>query len=322
MNRLTHALTAVALSIAAQHICAQAYPAKPIRVVVPFAAAGPADIQSRWLAARLTTDLGKQVLIDNRGGAGGIVGTQAVTGSPADGYTLLFASVGALTVAPYVVEKMPYNPKQDLTPVVRVVTAPCVLVTGPKARYGTLAELVSYAKANPGKLTYASAGSGTTTHLGPELLKREAHIDMLHVPYRGAAPAITDVLAGSADVILADAPVVLPYLTSNRLKAIAIATSARSPALPNVPTIAEAGYKNVLVSTWYGLVAPARTPREIVVKLNGAVNKVLSGADAKSFYGDQGVQINGGTPEEFGSFIAAETARWSTLAKAVGVKMD
>jgi tripartite-type tricarboxylate transporter receptor subunit TctC len=183
-------------------------------------------------------------------------------------------------------------------------------------------ELVSYAKANPRKVTFASAGSGTTTHLGPELLKREARIDMLHVPYRGAAPAITDVVAGAADVILADAPVVLPYLTTNRLKALAIGTSARSPALPNVPTISEAGFRNVLVSTWYGILVPAKTPREIVVKLNGTVNKVLSGADAKTFYGDQVVQINGGTPEEFGSFIAAETARWSALAKAVGVKMD
>ena len=319
---LLAAVAFLTLALAGNSGWAQTYPSKPIRVVVPFSPGGPADIQARWLAAQLSKSLGQQVVVDNKGGAGGIIGTQAVTSAPADGYTLLFSSVGAIAIAPYIAEKVPYNPKDDLAPVVRVVTAPTVLVTAAGSRYRSLADLVSYAKANPGKVTFASAGPGTTTHLGSELLKREAGIDMIHVPYRGAAPAITDVMTGTADVIFADAPVVMPFLKSNKLRALAIGTPARAPALPDVPTTAEGGYKGALVSTWYGLLAPAKTPRDVVAKLNGAVNAVLASPEAKAFFAEQGVQINGGTPEEFGAFIASEAKRWTTLAKSVGVKME
>jgi tripartite-type tricarboxylate transporter receptor subunit TctC len=322
IKTLLRAVAFLSLALAAHNGWAQTYPVKPIRLVVPFSPGGPADIQARWLAAQLSKSLGQQVVVDNRGGAGGIIGTQAVTSAPADGYTLLFSSVGAIAIAPYIAEKVPYNAKEDLVPVVRVATAPTVLVTGAGSRYQNLADLVSYAKANPGKVTFASAGPGTTTHLGSELLKREAGIDMVHVPYKGAAPAITDVMTGTADVIFADAPVVMPFLKSNKLRALAIGTPARAPALPDVPTTAEGGYKNALVSTWYGMLAPAKTPRDIVMKLNGAINTALASSEAKSFFGDQGVQINGGTPEEFGAFIATESTRWTTLAKAAGVKME
>jgi tripartite-type tricarboxylate transporter receptor subunit TctC len=301
---------------------AEAYPAKPIRLVVPFAAGGPADIQARWLAARLSGTLGQQVIVDNKGGAGGMLGTQAVTGAAADGYTLLFSSVGAIAISPYIADKVPYNPKDDLAPVVRVATAPTVLVTGAGSRYRTLKDLVDHAKANPGKVNFASAGAGTTTQLGSELLKREAGIEMTHVPYKGAGPAITDVMAGTADVIFADLPVVLPFVKSGKLRALAIGIPARSPALPETPTTAEAGYKGVLVSTWYGMLAPAKTPREVLMKLNAAVNGVLASAEGKAFFAEQGVQINGGTPEEFGGFIATETTRWTAIAKAAGVKME
>ncbi|MGH8789588.1 MAG: Bug family tripartite tricarboxylate transporter substrate binding protein [Cupriavidus necator] len=322
MNGFFKTAAVVALVLAGHGGWAQAYPAKPIRVVVPFAAGGPADIQARWLGARLSTALSQPVLVDNKGGAGGIIGTQAVTSAPADGYTLLFSSVGAIAIAPYIADKVPYNPKEDLLPVVRVVTAPTVLVTSATGRYRSLADLVSYAKANPGKVSFASAGAGTTTHLGSELLKREAGIDMVHVPYRGASPAMTDVMAGTVEVIFADAPVVLPFLKSNKLRALAIGNPARAAALPDVPTTAEGGYKGALVSTWYGMLAPAKTPRDIVLKLNGAVNAILASAEAKAFFAEQGVQINGGSPEEFGAFIATEATRWTTLAKAIGVKMD
>jgi tripartite-type tricarboxylate transporter receptor subunit TctC len=322
IKALFRAFALAGLTLAAQSTWAQAYPTKPIRMVVPFAPGGPADIQARWLAAQLSKSLGQQVVVDNRGGAGGIIGTQAVTSAPADGYTVLFSSVGAIAIAPYIADKVPYNAKEDLVPVVRVATAPTVLVTGAGSRYKNLADLVSYAKANPGKVTFASAGPGTTTHLGCELLKREAGIDMTHVPYKGAAPAITDVMTGTADVIFADAPIVMPHLKGNKLRALAIGTPARAPALPDVPTTAEGGYKNALVSTWYGMLARAKTPPDIVAKLNGAVNAVLATAEAKTFFGEQGVQINGGTPEEFGTFIASESTRWTALAKAAGVKME
>src|SRR4030095_4759663 len=183
-------------------------PSKPIREVVPFAAGGPADILARWLGNKLTATVGQPIIIDNKGGAGGLIGAQAVATAPPDGYTYLFASVGAISISPYVADKIAYDPDKDLTPVIRVVTAPTVLVTASGSRFNKLSDLVAYAKANPGKVTFASAGIGTTTQLGSELLMREAGIQMVHVPYKGAAPAITDVLAGTADVIFADVPVV------------------------------------------------------------------------------------------------------------------
>ena len=321
MTRLINALV-FASAFIAQAVFAQGYPAKPIRIVVPFAAGGPADIQARWLAAHLAPMLGQQVLVDNRAGAGGIIGTQAVTSSPADGYTLIFSSVGAVAIAPYLTDSVPYNPKEDLIPIIRVVTAPTVLVTASTSRYRTLADLVAYAKANPGKVSFASAGLGTTTQLGSELLKREAGIDMTHIPYKGAAPALTDVMAGTVDVIFADAPVVIPFIKGGRLRALAIGTPARAMALPDVPTTAEGGYRNALVSTWYGLLAPGKTPRDTVAKLNSTLNTLLASADAKAFFAEQGVQINGGSADEFGAFIASEATRWTALAKSVGVKME
>jgi tripartite-type tricarboxylate transporter receptor subunit TctC len=235
---------------------------------------------------------------------------------------LLFSSVGAIAIAPYISDKVPYDPDKDLVPVVRFATAPTVLVTAPSSKFAKLSDLVAFAKANPGKVTFASAGVGTTTQLGSELLKREAGIDMVHVPYRGAAPALTDVMAGTADVIFADAPVVLPYVKSGKLKALTIGTTARVALMQDVPTTAEAGYKGVLVSTWYGVLAPAKTPREVVTKLNATVNAILASPEGKAFIDAQGLQGNGGTPEEFGAFIKSEATRWTALAKAAGVKME
>jgi tripartite-type tricarboxylate transporter receptor subunit TctC len=322
MNVIRKALGMLLLATLAHPAAAQSYPSKPIRMVVPFAAGGPADIQARWLGAQLSAVLGQQVVIDNRGGAGGIIGTQAVTSASADGYTLLFSSVGAVAIAPYIAEKVPYDSKKDLVPVIRVATAPTVLVTAAGGRHASLASLVNYAKANPGKVSFASAGPATTTHLGSELLKRDAGINMVHVPYKGASPALTDVMAGSVDVMFADAPVVLPFVKSGRLRALAIGTPSRVSALADVPTTAEGGYKSTLVSTWYGVLAPAKTPPEVLSKLNSAINAVLGKQDAKAFFAQQGVQIDGGSGEEFGSFITAESARWTALAKAVGAKMD
>lgn len=322
MHKFFTGLAALAFAFVTQTALAQAYPSKPVRMVVPFAAGGPADIQARWLSARLSATLGQQVIVDNKGGAGGIIGAQAVATAPADGYTLLFASVGAIAIAPYIAEKVPYDPKSDLVPVVRVATASTVLVTASTSRYANLADLITYARANPGKVSFASAGPGTTTHLGSELLKQEARIDMVHIPYRGAGPAITDVMGGTVDVMFADGPVVLPHIKAGKLRALAVGAASRAPSLPDTPSTVEAGQKNVLVATWYGLLAPGKTPREIVATLNKAFNDVLASDEAKAYFAGQGMQINGGTPEEFGAFIASEAVRWPRLAKAAGVKMD
>ena len=289
---------------------------------MPFAAGGPADILARWLGNKVTASVGQPVIIDNKGGAGGLIGAQAVATAPPDGYTYLFASVGAISISPYIADKVAYDPDKDLTPVIRVVTAPTVLVTASGSRFNKLSDLVAYAKANPGKVTFASAGIGTTTQLGSELLMREAGINMIHVPYKGAAPAITDVLAGTADVMFADVPVVLPYVKGGKLKVLAVGTPARLPTLPEVPTTAEAGYPNVLVSTWYGVLAPGKTPRDVVMKFNTAMNTVMATPEAQKFFAEQGVLVNGGTPEDFGAFIRSESKRWPAIARAAGVKLE
>jgi tripartite-type tricarboxylate transporter receptor subunit TctC len=324
MNRRTllKRVTLLCAALVAAPAWAQDFPSRPVRLVVPFAAGGPADIQARWLSVKLAALLGQPVVIENKGGAGGILGAQTVATSAGDGYTLLFASVGAIAVAPYLADRVGYDPKKDLVPVVRVATAPTVLVTTAGSPLRSLADLVAAAKANPGKITFASAGPGTSLHLGAELLAREAGIKLNHIPYRGAAPALADVIAGTVDVIFADAPVVLPFLQSGKMRALAIGTPARAPGLPDVPTTAEGGYKNALVSTWYGILAPGKTQPALVARLNTVVNQVLQSADAKTYFAAQSLQINGGTPQQFGEFIESETIRWTGLAKSIGVKLE
>jgi tripartite-type tricarboxylate transporter receptor subunit TctC len=322
MGGIMKAFAALACASIALGVGAQDYPTKPIRIVVPFAAGGPADIQARWLGNKLGAALGQQVIVDNRGGAGGILGAQAVATAAPDGYTLLYSAVGAIAIAPYIAEKVPYNPSEDFVPVVHVATAPSVLVTSAGSPYRNLADLVKHAKANPGKVSFASAGPGTTPHLGAELLKREAAINMVHVPYKGAAPALTDVVSGVVDVMFADAPVVLPFVRGGKLRPLVIGTPQRAPSLPDVPTTTEAGYKGAQVSTWYGMLAPAKTPPAVLTRVNKEVNAILASTDGKAFFAGQGLQVNGGTAEEFGSFIKAESSRWTALAKAAGAKME
>ena len=322
MKIVLRALAACSLAAGLSIASAQSYPSKLVRLVVPFAAGGPADIQARWMAGKLGNALGQQFIVENKGGAGGILGAQAVATAPADGHTLLFASVGAIAITPYLSEKVPYDPKTDLTPVVRVATASTVLVTSSSSPFKTLPELVAFAKQNPGKLSFASAGQGTTTHLGAELLKQEAQLDMVHVPYRGAGPAITDLLAGTVNLMFADGPVVLPQIKAGKLRALAVASPARAPALPETPTTGEGGQRNVLVATWYGVLAPGKTPPDVVQAINKAINDILATPDAKAYFGDQGMQINGGSTAEFASFIASESVRWPALAKAAGVKLE
>jgi len=322
MNRfLTQSAAALALALAATAGWAQAYPTKPIRVVVPFPAGGPVDQTARALGAKLSTALGQQVIIDNKSGASGVLGADAVAKAPGDGYTLLFSSAGALAIVPNIAPSMPYNPQKDLIAVTQALKVPTVLVVGANSKYKTLADLMAAARASD-KLNYASAGSGTNTHLGMELLKREAKLSMNHVPYRGAAPALTDLMGGQVDVMLADAPVVLPFIQGGKLRALAVASAKRIPVLKDVPTTAELGLPRFEVYNWYGLLAPAKTPPEVVDRLYKAVGTALRAPDMKDNFIQQGSEVVASRPDEFGPFIFAETARWGAVARSVGAKLD
>ena len=322
MNRFfKQSAATLALALAAASACAQAYPTKPIRVVVPFPAGGPVDQTARALGAKLSTALGQQVIIDNKGGAAGVLGADAVAKAPADGHTLLFSSAGALAIVPNLAPSMPYNPQKDLVAVTQALKVPTVLVVGANSKYKTLADLLTAARASD-KLNYASAGSGTNTHLGMELLKREAKLSMNHVPYRGAAPALTDLMGGQVDVMLADAPVVLPFIQGGKLRALAVASATRIPVLKDVQTTAELGLPRFEVYNWYGLLAPAKTSPEVVDRLYKAVGAALRAPDLKENFRQQGSEVVASRPDEFGPFIFAETARWGALARSVGAKLE
>ncbi|UUZ70050.1 tripartite tricarboxylate transporter substrate binding protein [Polaromonas sp. P2-4] len=251
-----------------------------------------------------------------------MLGADAVAKAPADGYTLLFSSAGALSIVPNIAPSMPYNPQKDLLAVTQALKVPTVLVVSTNSKYKTFADLMSFAKANPDKVNYGSAGSGTTTHLEVELLKREAKLSMNHIPYRGAAPGLTDLMGGQVDLMMVDVPVVLPFIKAGKLRALAVTSATRIPVLKDVQTTAELGLPKVEVYNWYGMLAPARTPPEIVNRMYGAVGAALRSPDLKEQFAQQGVEVVASKPEEFGPFIFAETARWGALAKAVGAKLD
>ena len=322
MKILFRSAAALALTLAAASGWAQAYPNKPIRVIVPFPAGGPVDQTARALGAKLSTALGQPIIIENKGGAGGVLGADAVAKAPADGYTLLFSSAGALSIVPNIAPSMPYNPQKDLLAVTQALKVPTVLVVSANSKYKTFADLTSFAKANPDKVNYGSAGSGTTTHLEVELLKREAKLSMNHIPYRGAAPGLTDLMGGQVDLMMVDVPVVLPFIKAGKLRALAVTSATRIPVLKDVQTTAELGLPKVEVYNWYGMLAPAHTPPEIINKMYGAVGAALRSPDLKEQFAQQGVEVVASKPEEFGPFIFAETARWGTLAKSVGAKLD
>jgi tripartite-type tricarboxylate transporter receptor subunit TctC len=322
MRKLFKSAAALALGMAAFSALAQAWPSKPIRVVVPFPAGGPVDQTARALGAKMGTALGQNMLIDNKGGAGGLLGADAVAKAPADGYTLLFSSAGALAIVPHIAASMPYDPQKDLMAVTQALKVPAVLVVSSASPYKSFAELKTAATGAASKINYASAGSGTTPHLQAELLRREAGLTIHHIPYRGAAPAITDILGGQVDMMMVDIPVALPFIQSGKLRALAVTNTKRIPILKDVPTMAELGLPKVEAYNWYGMLAPARTPADIVAKLYTSVGAALRSPELQKQFDQQGVEVVGSKPEEFGPFIAAESARWGALAKAVGAKLD
>ena len=319
MRAFPRLVAALALAAAATAVQAQAYPSKPLRLVVTFPPGGPADIIGRTMANKMSTLLGQQVIVENKGGAGGVIGVDNVAKSPADGYSLVLGSAGATAVAP-TLTKLPYDVEKDLVPLTQVVAVPEVVVAIPQLKVKTLPELIAYAKANPGKVTFASSGNAGMPHLAGELLKREAGIDLVHVPYRGAAPAVNDLLGGQVDVMFADIPILLPHINAGKLVPLALGSERRAPSLPNVPTTGEAGLPRVLANNWYGLFIAAGTPKEITAKLAQAAIAAAKSDEVREALAKQGAITVGSTPEEFNAFLRGERAKWGTVAKSAGIK--
>lgn len=322
MNQFFRSVAALALALAASSGWAQAYPTKPIRMVVPFPAGGPVDQTARELGTRLGAAFGQSVIIDNRGGAGGLLGADLVAKAAPDGYVLLFSSAGALAIVPHIVPSMPYDPQKDLVAVTQALKVPAVLVVSADSSFKTFADLKAAAMGEASKINYASAGSGTTPHLQAELLKREAKLNISHIPYRGAAPALTDLMGGQVDMMMVDIPVALPLIQSGKLRALAVTNSERIPVLKDVPTVRELGFPNAEAYNWYGMLAPARTPPAVIDKLYTAVGAALHTPELMKQFEQQGVQVVASKPQEFAGFIAAESQRWGALAKAVGARME
>jgi len=312
----------IVLGLAAALACAQTYPTKPIRLVVPFPPGGATDILARDVAQKLTEAWGQSVIVDNRPGAGGNIGSELVAKSAPDGYTLEMGTVGTHAINASLYAKMPYDHVKDFTPVILVAGVPNVLVVNPSVPANSVGELITYAKANPGKLNFASSGNGTSIHLSGELFKVMAGVQITHIPYKGSAPALQDLLAGQVQMMFDNLPPSLPQIKAGKLRALAVTSATRAPALPDVPTLAESGLPGFEASSWFGILGPAGTPAPIVTKLNAEIAKWLATPEAKEKLAKQGANAAGGTPDDFAKHIAAETAKWAKVVKDSGAKID
>ena len=315
-------LAGLAVALLPLPAAAQAYPDKPIRVIVPVPAGGTPDVVARMVAPGLSSLLGQQLVIDNRGGAGALIGTELAARAVPDGYTLFFSSPGPLTILPHLQKKITYDPMRDFAPVSLICIGPFLLIAHPAVPVKAVKELIALAKAEPGKLNYASAGNGTPNHLAMELFKSVAGVNMTHVPYKGAPQAITDLIGGSVELMFNSIPPALPHIRSGRLKLLAVASVRRSPQLPDVPTIGEAGVPGFEAITWFGLLVPAKTPQQIVARLNELVVKVVRAPELKSQFEILGYEAVGGSPGEFAAFIRAESEKYAKAVKLSGAKVD
>ncbi|HEV7800038.1 MAG TPA: tripartite tricarboxylate transporter substrate binding protein [Burkholderiales bacterium] len=303
-------------------LAADAYPTKPVRFVITFPAGGPTDVVVRLVGQRLTEEWGQPMIIDNRGGAGGIVGTEIVARAAPDGYSFLVGTAGGMTINPALQPKLSYDPFRDFSPVSMLVTNPQILVAHPSVAAKNVKELVALAKAKPGQLNFASAGTGTATHLGLELLKLTTGLDAVHVPYKGGAPAVTDLIAGQVQLLWVSIPSVLPHVKGGRLRALAVSTAKRSASAPDVPTVAESGYPGFEYSNWNALFAPAKTPTAVVRKVNASVVKALSEPEVAQRLSNQGADPAPGTPEELARYMRVDSDRWKKVIKSAGIKPD
>ena len=319
LNKLIAIATLAALALGAQ---AQTYPNKPIRLVCPFSPGGAVDIASRALAHELTQSLGQPVTVDDRPGAGGNIGAEIVAKSTPDGYTLLMTTSGIVAINPALYSKMPFDSLKDFAPVSMVVSLNNVLVVNPTLPYKSVKDVIAAAKAQPGKLTYASSGNGTSIHLSGELFKSMTGVDMLHIPYKGSAPAVTDLLAGQVNMMFDNIPSSLPHIKAGKLRALAVTGSKRSALLPDLPTIAEAGVSGYDSYVWFGVVAPAGTPPALIGRLNAAIVKATAVPAFRDRLTEQGYDVLGSTPEQMTDSSRGEIAKWGKIVKASGAKVD
>lgn len=299
---------------------ASGYPSRPIRLIVPFPPGGSTDILARALGDKLAQGLGQPVVIDNRPGAAGSIGAEAAARAAPDGHTLMMGHLGTLAVNPAIYKSLPYDPVKSFAPVSLMAIVPSVLVVNPSLPVTSAAELIAYARAHPGKLAYGSAGNGSTSHLTTEYFKLVTGTDILHVPYKGVGPMLTDLVSGQLSVGLNGAPSVMMHINSRRLRALAVTSLKRLDALPQVPTLDEAGVRGFDASGWYGVVAPAGTPQAIVTRLNAEVGRAMQTPELRARLDSEGALPAAGTPEEFAALIRAEIARWETVLKRAGVQ--
>ena len=300
-----------------------AYPAKPVRLIVPFPPGGPTDIMGRTAAKAMGERLGQQFVVENKAGAGGNIGTDTVAKAAPDGYTIGISAISSLAISPYLYAKLPFNVEKDLQAISLVGTTPNVIVANPRAPFTDLAGLIAYAKANPGKLLYATSGVGTGNHLAAELLQKRAQIELTHVPYKGSSQIVPDLLSGVVMMSMESSlATTLQHIRAGKLKPIAVTSPKRSRALPNVPTIAESGYPGFEVETWFGLVAPAATPRAIIDKLQAAWSEGSKLPDAINAFEAISADIRVQTPAQFAEFMRTENARWGDLIRKLNIKLD
>ena len=301
---------------------AQAYPSKPVRLIVPFAPGGTTDVLARLMAQKLAEALGQQFLIENKPGAGGNIGTDLAAKSPADGYTLVMSFDGTMAINPNTYAKMPYDAQKDLAPVANVAQVPLLMVVHPGVAAKSVAEFVALAKASPGRINYSSAGHGSTGHLTGELFRSRAGIDIVHVSYKGGGQAVQDLLGGQIQMLVTALPTVEGHLKGGKLRALAFTSARRVPGAPEVPTFAESGYPGLEVLSWYGILAPAGTPPEIVRRLNAEINRILQAADIRERLAALGAEPTGGSPEQFGQVIRADTLRWAKVVADAGIRIE
>jgi tripartite-type tricarboxylate transporter receptor subunit TctC len=322
MMRNVSAFAGVALALTGGIAAAQQYPTKPIRMVVGFAPGGGTDLVARIIGAKMNENWGQPVLVDNRAGATGTIGADLVAKAPPDGYTLLMGHVNSHGIAPNLFKKLPYDAERDFAMVAYVGYVPNVLVIHPSIPARNVKELIAIAKARPGSLNYASSGVGSTQHLAGELFTLLTGVKIVHVPYKGSGPAVVDLLAGHVSMNFDTMPPVLPHIKSGRMRALALTTPKRSPQLPDVPTMIEVGLKGFDMTNWYGAMAPGKTPRDIVTKLNAEMNRIMQLPDAKAKLEEAGTQLGPTTPEQFASFLNAEIAKYAKLVKAANVSIE
>lgn len=321
MIKLMYAGVAL-LAVASQAALAQNFPSKPVRIVVPFPAGGPIDMTTRPLAQKMGEGLGVTVVIDNRGGANGNIGAENVARSPADGYSLVVGAGGGFAIGPHLYKKLPFDVFKDFTPVSLFVTLPQLLVVHPQLPVKTVKELAALAKTRPNQLSFGSSGYGSTPHLAMELLMQAAAIKMTHVPYKGMGPATMDLMGGQLQLTFADMPVLLGQVKGGKLRPMAVGTTKRSLSLPDTPTMAEAGFPKVEAYNWYGLFAPAATPKEILARLNSEAVKAMNYPDMKTFAQSVGADAVGSTPEQLAAVHKREFDKWGAVVKAVGVTLE